>query len=118
MIAITVEEEEDIGKFKDYKPTASDAAPAPEEKPTPSPPKEEVAAEPVTSKEPKVSKPSAAPAAEGRIFASPLARKIAEEHNVCDLSFGIWSIWFLIMVVLFFRSAELVKNFCPIFWRD
>lgn len=86
MIAVTVEEEEDIDKFKDYKPVASDAAPEPKETSTPSPPKEEVAAEPVTSKAPEVSKPSPAPATEGRIFASPLARRIAEEHNVCHCS--------------------------------
>ncbi|CAI9114368.1 OLC1v1015079C1 [Oldenlandia corymbosa var. corymbosa] len=82
VIAITVEEEEDITKFKDYAPSASDSA-APAEKPPtpPSPPKEEVTREPVTSTEPKVSKPSSTPA-EGRIFASPLARKIAEENKV------------------------------------
>lgn len=81
MIAITVEEEGDVAKFKDYTPSKS------EESSSPPPPKEEVAKEPVTSTEPKVSKPSSAPAAaaEGRIFASPLARKIAEEHKVCTI---------------------------------
>lgn len=82
VIAITVEEEEDIDKFRDYKPVASDAAPEPKEASAPSPPKEEVAAEPITSKAPEISKPSPAPATEGRVLASPLARKIAEEHNV------------------------------------
>ncbi|KAL3528607.1 hypothetical protein ACH5RR_007929 [Cinchona calisaya] len=82
VIAITVEDEEDVSKFKDFKPAESDSATPVKEPSTPSPPKEEVAREPVTATEPKVSKPSAAPTAEGRIFASPLARKIAEEHNV------------------------------------
>ena len=82
MIAITVEEEEDVSKFKDYKPAESVSAAPVKEPSTPSPAKDEAAREPVTATEQKVSKPSAAPAAEGRIFASPLARKIAEEHNV------------------------------------
>ncbi|KAL3511659.1 hypothetical protein ACH5RR_024376 [Cinchona calisaya] len=82
VIAITVEEEEDVTKFKDYKPAASDSETPKKEPSTPSPPKEEVAREPVSPTETKISKPSTAPTAEGRIFASPLARKIAEEHNV------------------------------------
>ncbi|XP_027168693.1 dihydrolipoyllysine-residue acetyltransferase component 3 of pyruvate dehydrogenase complex, mitochondrial-like [Coffea eugenioides] len=82
VIAITVEEEEDVSKFKDYKPAESVSAAPVKEPSTPSPAKDEAAREPVTATEQKVSKPSAAPAAEGRIFASPLARKIAEEHNV------------------------------------
>ncbi|XP_057771259.1 dihydrolipoyllysine-residue acetyltransferase component 3 of pyruvate dehydrogenase complex, mitochondrial-like isoform X2 [Salvia miltiorrhiza] len=80
IIAVTVEEEGDIDKFKDYSP-ASDAAPAPPPKApsAPSPPKEEVSAAPA---EPKVSKPSAPSSSGDRIFASPLARKLAEDHNV------------------------------------
>lgn len=97
MIAITVEEEEDIDKFKDYKPVASDAAPEPKETSTPSPPKEEAAPEPVTSKAPEVPKPSPAPATEGRIFASPLARRIAEEHKVYHCSYA----WFLCLMFYF-----------------
>ncbi|XP_009616032.1 dihydrolipoyllysine-residue acetyltransferase component 2 of pyruvate dehydrogenase complex, mitochondrial-like isoform X1 [Nicotiana tomentosiformis] len=79
VIAITVEEEDDIAKFKDYQPSASDATPSPKASPPPPPPKEEVAEKPVTPSEPKASKPSA-PA--DRIFASPLARKLAEDHNI------------------------------------
>ncbi|KAM0956527.1 hypothetical protein ACFX2A_025286 [Malus domestica] len=80
VIAITVEEEADIAKFKDYTPSAPAAA---KEASEPTLPKKEVVAEPVP--EPKVSKPSAAPAATpsgDRIFASPLARSLAEEHKV------------------------------------
>ncbi|XP_009372395.2 dihydrolipoyllysine-residue acetyltransferase component 3 of pyruvate dehydrogenase complex, mitochondrial isoform X2 [Pyrus x bretschneideri] len=86
VIAITVEEEDDIAKFKDYTPSASGAsASAAKESSEPTPPKKEVVAEPVTSPEPKVSKPSAAPVASpsgDRLFASPLARSLAEEHKV------------------------------------
>ncbi|KAK1575836.1 hypothetical protein Q3G72_008775 [Acer saccharum] len=82
VIAITVEDEGDIGKFKDYSPSASEAgAAAAEESSPPPPPKPEVAEKPVSSPEPKISKPS--PASSGdRIFASPLARKLAEDNNV------------------------------------
>ncbi|XP_031105764.1 dihydrolipoyllysine-residue acetyltransferase component 3 of pyruvate dehydrogenase complex, mitochondrial-like [Ipomoea triloba] len=80
VIAITVEEQEDIAKFKDYQPSTSDAAPAPKAPPPPPQPKEEVAKESLPSSQPKASKPSAPPA--DRIFASPLARKLAEDHNV------------------------------------
>ncbi|BFG24227.1 hypothetical protein CerSpe_105010 [Prunus speciosa] len=83
VIAITVEDEEDIAKFKDYTPSASGAgAAAAKESPEPTPPKKEVVVEPVTSPEPKVSKPSAAAPSGDRIFASPLARNLAEEHKV------------------------------------
>ncbi|KAG5593942.1 hypothetical protein H5410_035174 [Solanum commersonii] len=78
VIAVTVEEEDDIAKFKDYQPSTSDATPSPKAPASPPPPKEEVAEKPVTPSQPKVSKSSAA----DRIFASPLARKIAEDHNI------------------------------------
>ncbi|KAL5822449.1 hypothetical protein ACOSQ4_020349 [Xanthoceras sorbifolium] len=85
VIAITVEEEEDIAKFKDYSPSASDAGAADKGSspppPPPPPPKQEVAEKPVSSPEPKISKPSAV-STEDRIFASPLARKLAEDNNV------------------------------------
>ncbi|KAG8388406.1 hypothetical protein BUALT_Bualt02G0122600 [Buddleja alternifolia] len=82
IIAITVEEEDDIAKLKDYAPSTSDAAAAPEAPSAPTLPKEEVADESASSPEPKVSRPSE-PSSEGdRVFASPLARKLAEDHNV------------------------------------
>lgn len=80
VIAITVEDKEDIAKFKDYKPSASDAE-APKATPVSSPPKEAAVEKPVSSPEPRVAKASAAPDAD-RIFASPLARKFAEDHKV------------------------------------
>ncbi|XP_031251880.1 dihydrolipoyllysine-residue acetyltransferase component 2 of pyruvate dehydrogenase complex, mitochondrial isoform X2 [Pistacia vera] len=82
VIAITVEDEDDIGKFKDYSPSPSDAgAAAPKEPSPPPPPKQETVEKPVSLPEPKISKPSEAPAGD-RIFASPLARKLAEDNNV------------------------------------
>ena len=82
MIAITVEDEDDIAKFKDYSPSASDAGGSAEKGPSVStPPEKEVAKEPAPSPTPKVSKPSTQ-SSEDRIFASPLARSLAEENNV------------------------------------
>ncbi|CAN1168647.1 Dihydrolipoyllysine-residue acetyltransferase component 2 of pyruvate dehydrogenase complex, mitochondrial [Linum perenne] len=85
IIAITVEEEGDIAKFKDYSPSASASSPEPLKEasssaPAPSPEKEAVK-EPVSSPAPKISKPTAA-SSDDRIFASPLAKKLAEEQNV------------------------------------
>ncbi|KAL7114041.1 hypothetical protein ACP275_04G096000 [Erythranthe tilingii] len=82
VIAITVEEEEDAVKFKDYSPSTSDAAPSTEAPSAPTPPKKEVSEVAASSPEPKVSKPSQPSPAGDRIFASPLARKFAEDHNV------------------------------------
>lgn len=73
VIAITVEDEEDIQKFKDYTPSSGAPPAAPEEKPAPSPPKEEKVEKPASAPEAKTSKPSSAPS-EDRIFASPLAK--------------------------------------------
>ncbi|KAJ6932508.1 dihydrolipoyllysine-residue acetyltransferase component 2 of pyruvate dehydrogenase complex [Populus alba x Populus x berolinensis] len=84
VIAITVEDEEDIAKFKDYNPSASgSSATSANEASAPTPPashKEEVE-KPASLPEPKISKPGAAPDGD-RAFASPLARKLAEDHNV------------------------------------
>ena len=83
VIAITVEDKDDIEKFKDYKPQASGGA-TPQEPPASPPPKEEVVEKPVSSPEPKPAKPSAAPETD-RVFASPLARKLAEDNKVFNL---------------------------------
>ncbi|KAJ6696316.1 DIHYDROLIPOAMIDE ACETYLTRANSFERASE COMPONENT OF PYRUVATE DEHYDROGENASE COMPLEX [Salix koriyanagi] len=84
VIAVTVEDEGDIAKFKDYSPSASgsgDTSAKEASAPTPpAPPKEEVE-KPAGLPEPKISKPNAAPDGD-RSFASPLARKLAEDHNV------------------------------------
>ncbi|KAB2026648.1 hypothetical protein ES319_D06G235300v1 [Gossypium barbadense] len=80
IIAITVEEEEDIAKFKDYSPSTSDSGAPAAKEPAAPPPKQEPVQQPVSSPEAK-SKPSSPPS-EDRLFASPLARKMAEDHNV------------------------------------
>lgn len=80
MIAITVEDEEDIQKFKDYSPSASEDKVS-ADKSEPSTPKKEVIEELPKAPEPKVSRPSSV-ASEDRIFASPIARKMAEDHKV------------------------------------
>ncbi|KAF8401028.1 hypothetical protein HHK36_014331 [Tetracentron sinense] len=82
VIAITVEEEDDIAKFKDYKPSTSGADDGVKGSSDSTPPKKEVVQEPVSSPEPKISKAGEASTAEDRIFSSPLARKLAEDHNV------------------------------------
>ncbi|XP_058227074.1 dihydrolipoyllysine-residue acetyltransferase component 3 of pyruvate dehydrogenase complex, mitochondrial-like [Rhododendron vialii] len=82
VIAITVEDEEDIAKFKDYEPSKSGDAPAAKGPSDSAPPKEEKVKEPPIPPEPKATKATAASAAEDRLFASPLARKLAEDHKV------------------------------------
>ncbi|KAF8388788.1 hypothetical protein HHK36_025468 [Tetracentron sinense] len=81
VIAITVEEEDDIAKFKDYKPSTPGSADSVKGPSDSTPPKKEVEQEPVSSPEPKISKSAEAPTTD-RIFSSPLARKLAEDHNV------------------------------------
>ncbi|CAL1399762.1 unnamed protein product [Linum trigynum] len=85
IIAITVEDEEDIGKFKDYSPSASGADAAPPKEPSssapPPPPAKEAVEEPDRSPAPKTPKRTPA-SSEDRIFASPLAKKLAEERKV------------------------------------
>ncbi|KAJ1424511.1 Single hybrid motif [Sesbania bispinosa] len=82
VIAITVEDEDDISKFKDYQPQATDSGAATAKQSSPPPPKKEMVEEPAQKPEPKVSKPSVSPSSGDHIFASPLARKLAEEKNV------------------------------------
>lgn len=82
VIAITVEDEGDIAKFKDYKPSKSEAEAAPKESSVSTPLKEDVVEKRTSSPEPKPSKPSAEKETGSRIFASPLAKKLAEENNV------------------------------------
>ncbi|KAJ6947557.1 hypothetical protein NC651_002056 [Populus alba x Populus x berolinensis] len=82
VIAITVEDGEDIAKFKDYSPSTSGSGDtSAKEASAHAPPEKEEVEKPASPPEPKVSKPSAASDGD-RIFASPLARKLAEDHNV------------------------------------
>ncbi|KAK9109907.1 hypothetical protein Sjap_017967 [Stephania japonica] len=82
--ATTVEDEDDITKFKDYKPSQlgdSKEAKVPSDPSPPTPPKKKDT-EPVSSAEPKKPKVANAPQSGSRILASPLARKLANDHNV------------------------------------
>lgn len=83
VIAIMVEDEDDIAKFKDYTPSgqgaANEKASSKETTPVPPPPKEDTPS-PVAT--PKTEKSAASPQSEDRIFASPIARKMAEDHKV------------------------------------
>lgn len=104
IIAITVEEEEDIAKFKDYSPSAGSApspTPAPKEPSAPTPQKQEAPKQPVTSPEPKVSQPSSSSPAGDRIFASPLARKLAEDNKVNDQTIKLLQVMVLGCIVGF-----------------
>lgn len=83
VIAIMVEDEDDIAKFKDYTPSgqgaANEKASSKETTAAPPPPKEDTPS-PVAT--PKTEKSAASPQSEDRIFASPIARKMAEDHKV------------------------------------
>ncbi|KAK9109879.1 hypothetical protein Sjap_017939 [Stephania japonica] len=82
--ATTMEGEDDIAKFKDYKPSQLDdskEAKVPSDPSPPTPPKKKDT-EPVSSAEPKKPKVANASQSGARIFSSPLARKLANDHNV------------------------------------
>ena len=102
MIAITVEEEEDILKFKDYTSSEFSSAVPEIKKPCePEAPVKQDAPAPAVTEEKNIPKPSQKSPEEDRIFASPLARKLAEEHKV---SYGI------IQHVTGFLFIELVQR--------
>ena len=85
-----MEEEGDIEKFKDYKPSSSAEPVAPAEskaQPEPLQPKVEEK-EPTKAPEPKAPKTEVASQSGDRIFASPLARKLAEDNNVSACYFS------------------------------
>ncbi|KAJ7535819.1 hypothetical protein O6H91_12G047400 [Diphasiastrum complanatum] len=82
-IAIFVENKEDVAKFKDYQVsdgTPRELPPKEKEPPATTEPKKEVAAE----KPPKLeaTRPSSTSSSVGRIFASPNARRLAQENNI------------------------------------
>lgn len=87
LIAIMVEEEEDVEKFKDYTPPepgaakvqAPSKAASKEKSPQPPPPSTEDTPSPLET--PKTEK-AAVPQSEDRVFASPIARKMAEDNKV------------------------------------
>ncbi|KAI4331286.1 hypothetical protein MLD38_029485 [Melastoma candidum] len=80
VIAITVEDEEDIGKFKDYSSSATAGKPTTPESQS-SPPQRDASVETRATPEPKPVQPSTAPQGD-RVLASPVARKMAEDQNI------------------------------------
>ncbi|XP_031495559.1 dihydrolipoyllysine-residue acetyltransferase component 2 of pyruvate dehydrogenase complex, mitochondrial-like [Nymphaea colorata] len=84
VIAITVEEEADVGKFKDYEvstsPAASDDASGKESSDSSHPAKEDV--QPESVPETKGKKESEPHRPDDRIFISPIAKKLAQDNNV------------------------------------
>lgn len=87
VIAITVEEEDDIAKFKDYEPPKEGATDVGKASSASHPPTEEVSEKPFSSQI-NVSKDVKTAKSGDRIFSSPLARKLAEDQNVCPHIFG------------------------------
>ena len=87
LLCIIVENESDIAAFKDYVPSESDsapvkkspAAPAPSSAPPPSP-TAATTSPPPPKAAPQLSRPAAAVG--GRLFASPLAKKLAGEQGI------------------------------------
>ncbi|KAL6003596.1 hypothetical protein ACLOJK_023829 [Asimina triloba] len=87
VIAITVEEEEDASKFKDYKVPTSGAVAAESPDSTPlkkeeSTPLKEEKSQSASSPSSRATKADEKLQEEDRIFISPLARKLAQEHKV------------------------------------
>ena len=77
-MAIIVDNKDDVAKFKDYKPTAAGAA-APVAAPA-APAKKEAAA-PVSAKAAAPAQVASQPTGD-RVFASPLAKKVAAEGGL------------------------------------
>ncbi|XP_047940128.1 dihydrolipoyllysine-residue acetyltransferase component 2 of pyruvate dehydrogenase complex, mitochondrial-like [Salvia hispanica] len=75
IIAVTVEEEEDLAKFKDYSPSISDAAASSKEPSPPTPTKEESPEEAATN-------PTERSSPGNRIFTGPLTSMLAKDDKV------------------------------------
>ncbi|XP_078442116.1 dihydrolipoyllysine-residue acetyltransferase component 3 of pyruvate dehydrogenase complex, mitochondrial-like [Wolffia australiana] len=79
VIAITVEDEDDIGKFNDYKASES---PGSVETSAPQSPQQKEEVPSVKAPEPEAPKTDDTSKSDDRVFTSPLARKLAEDHQV------------------------------------
>ncbi|KAF7282684.1 hypothetical protein GWI33_002153 [Rhynchophorus ferrugineus] len=80
LVCIIVENEADIAAFKDFKDEAAGAAPAQAPAaPSPAPPAPAVAATP--SPPAPLAAPPSTPSG-GRVYASPMARRLAEQRNI------------------------------------
>lgn len=80
LLCIIVEKQSDVAAFKDYSPTAGDSAPAAVKPSTPKAAPTAIPAAPVTPS--FTSPPPSRSSAAGRLFASPLAKKLAAEQGV------------------------------------
>jgi len=80
LIAIIVSEEEDIAKFKDYTGEVADDSPPPATEATPPPTPVQTEAAPIAEAAPVAPTPTASTT--GRVFASPLAKRIALERGI------------------------------------
>lgn len=81
LVCIIVEEQSDIAAFKDFKDDATPAAAAKATPAAPAPPS------PVAAPPPPVTAPPAPPAAAveapgGRVYVSPMAKRLAEQRNI------------------------------------
>ncbi|XP_044759691.1 dihydrolipoyllysine-residue acetyltransferase component of pyruvate dehydrogenase complex, mitochondrial isoform X2 [Coccinella septempunctata] len=79
LVCIIVENEADVAAFKDFKDDAT-AAPAPKPK-APSPPPAPAAVAPPSAPQ-AVPTPQPAAPTEGRVYASPMAKRLAEQRNI------------------------------------
>ncbi|XP_023236516.1 dihydrolipoyllysine-residue acetyltransferase component of pyruvate dehydrogenase complex, mitochondrial-like [Centruroides sculpturatus] len=84
LLCIIVENEDDISAFKNYVDTGEPVASAPSSSAKPAPPPPTVPPPPPTLPPPPVSAMPSAPSMQpsGRVFASPLARKLAAEKGI------------------------------------
>ncbi|KAF6208547.1 hypothetical protein GE061_017005 [Apolygus lucorum] len=85
-VCIIVEKQEDVAKFKDFKDDSPAAPSKPAAAPAPAPPPPAAApaaAAPPPPPTPSIPTPSAEPLTEkGRIYASPMAKRLAEKKNL------------------------------------
>lgn len=82
LLCIIVENEEDIAAFKDYTDSGELAPPAASSPRQDAPPPSTPAAVTLSTQMPPPAMPQAPPQLSGRIFASPLAKKLASEKGI------------------------------------
>jgi len=78
VVAIVVDSKDDVAKFKDYSGSAATPTPAA----APAAPKKEAEKPKAASTQPAAVTPQKAVSTSGRVFVSPLAKKLAEEQGL------------------------------------
>lgn len=81
LVCIIVENEADVAAFKDYKDDAPAPGKATAEASSPAPPQPSTPAPPVPAAAP-APPPPAAPSSGDRVYASPMAKRLAEQRNI------------------------------------